>query len=165
MNTLPGLEKIEKLVDIRNQLKQAGKTVVFTNGCFDLLHRGHVEYLGEARRLGDVLIVGLNDDASIRGQHKGPEHPIFPLEDRAAILLALEAVDYVCPFSEDTPGRLIAQLMPDILVKGGDYRLDQIVGRDVVERAGGRVIALPLIEGRSTTAVIRKILRAYGVGN
>ena len=153
----------EKIAKIRNQLKQEGKTVVFTNGCFDLLHRGHVEHLDEARRLGDVLIVGLNDDASILRQHKGPEHPIFPLEDRAAILLALEAVDYVCPFSEDTPGRLIAQLIPDILVKGADYRLDQIVGRDVVEGAGGRVIALPLLEGRSTSATVRKILRAYGV--
>jgi len=154
---------LEELEDVRTQLKRAGKTVVFTNGCFDLLHRGHIQYLSQARQLGDVLIVGLNDDDSVRRQHKGPEHPIFPLEDRAAILSALEMVDYVCPFSEDTPERLLAQLKPDILVKGGDYRPDQIVGRDIVERAGNRVIALPILEGRSTTAIVRNILRAYGV--
>ena len=160
MNKILSLEELE---DVRTQLKRVGKTVVFTNGCFDLLHRGHIQYLSQARQLGDVLIVGLNDDDSVRRQHKGPEHPIFPLEDRAAILSALEMVDYVCPFSEDTPERLLAQLKPDILVKGGDYRPDQIVGRDIVERAGGRVIALPILEGRSTTAIVRKILRAYGV--
>jgi len=160
MNKILSLEELE---DVRTQLKRVGKTVVFTNGCFDLLHRGHIQYLSQARQLGDVLIVGLNDDDSVRRQHKGPEHPIFPLEDRAAILSALEMVDYVCPFSEDTPERLLAQLKPDILVKGGDYRPDQIVGRDIVERAGGRVIALPILEGRSTTAIVRNILRAYGV--
>lgn len=153
---------LEKLVDIRTQLSWVGKTVVFTNGCFDLLHRGHIRYLSQARGLGDVLIVGLNDDESIRRQHKGPERPILPLEDRAAILSALEMVDYVCPFSEDTPERIIAQLKPDILVKGADYRLNQIVGREIVERTGGRVIALSLLQGRSTSAIVRKILRAYG---
>ena len=154
---------LEKLMDIRTQLRRVGKTVVFTNGCFDLLHRGHIRYLSQARGLGDVLIVGLNDDGSIRRQHKGPERPILPLEDRAAILSALEMVDYVCPFSEDTPERIIAQLKPDILVKGADYRLNQIAGREIVERTGGQVIALPLLQGRSTSAIVRKILRAYGV--
>ncbi|MFH1006437.1 MAG: D-glycero-beta-D-manno-heptose 1-phosphate adenylyltransferase [Candidatus Latescibacterota bacterium] len=157
------LLSVEKLVELRNRLKQAGKTVVFTNGCFDLLHRGHVEYLQGARNLGDVLFVGLNDDTSILLQKKGPERPIFPLEDRAAILMALESVDYVCPFSEDTPERLIAQLKPDILVKGGDYSLDQIVGRHLVEEAGGRVIVLPLLKGRSTSATVCRILRAYNL--
>ena len=153
---------LQKLMAVRTQLRRAGKTVVFTNGCFDLLHRGHLQYLSQARRLGDVLIVGLNDDDSIRRQHKGPERPILPLEDRAAILSALEMVDYVCPFSEDTPERMIAQLKPDVLVKGADYRLNQIVGREIVERTGGRVIVLPLLEGRSTSAIVRKILRDYG---
>jgi len=130
--------------------------LVFTNGCFDLLHRGHVEYLYAARVLGDALVVGLNTDASVR-RLKGPGRPITPVADRAWVLASLEAVDAVTLFEEDTPRALIAALLPDVLVKGGDYEHDQVVGREEVERAGGRVELLSLVGGRSTSELVQRI--------
>ncbi|MCJ7627404.1 MAG: D-glycero-beta-D-manno-heptose 1-phosphate adenylyltransferase [Longimicrobiales bacterium] len=130
--------------------------LVFTNGCFDILHRGHVEYLHQARALGDVLVVGVNTDASVEGL-KGPGRPVVPQDDRALVLSALESVDAVTLFHEDTPESLIASLLPDVLVKGGDYSMDQIVGREAVEGAGGEVKIIPFIQGRSTTDLFRRI--------
>ncbi|MDH3252356.1 MAG: D-glycero-beta-D-manno-heptose 1-phosphate adenylyltransferase [Ignavibacteria bacterium] len=148
------------LVRLRQNLRRRKKTVVFTNGTFDILHRGHVEYLSKARALGDVLIVGLNSDASIR-RIKGQGRPINPASDRAAVLAALGSVDYVCFFGEETPHRLISRLVPDILVKGADWRMGNIVGREVVEHSGGTVKRIHLTPGRSTTNTIKRILRAY----
>src|SRR5262245_53713912 len=140
-------------LDFRADARRRGLKVVFTNGCFDLLHRGHLELLRSARALGDALIVGVNGDAGVT-RLKGPGRPLTPFEDRAALLAALEPVDRVVRFDEDTPARIIAALVPDVLVKGGDYALDAIVGRDTVERAGGLVTTVPLLAGRSTTMII-----------
>lgn len=131
-------------------------TLVFTNGVFDLLHRGHIEYLFAARALGDALVIGVNTDASVR-RLKGSDRPVNAQDDRATVLAALACVDAVTLFDDDTPERLIARLLPDILVKGADYRIDQVAGREAVEAAGGRVVLMPLVEGRSTTATIRKL--------
>ncbi len=136
--------------------RQQGHVIVFTNGCFDLLHPGHLHLLEQAKTFGDVLIVGLNTDASVR-RLKGPDRPIFPLHDRMQILLALKPVDYVVPFEEDTPYDLIAYLQPDILVKGGDYTPDQVVGADLVRQWGGDVRIVSYLEGYSTTALLQKI--------
>ncbi|MEJ2672362.1 MAG: D-glycero-beta-D-manno-heptose 1-phosphate adenylyltransferase [Deltaproteobacteria bacterium] len=138
-------------------LQARRKQVVFTNGCFDLLHPGHVAYLEEARSQGDALIVGVNTDASAARLQKGPGRPCTPETDRARVLAALACVDRVVLFEEDTPLKLITLLQPDILVKGGDYRLDQIVGREAVEALGGKVLALPFLPGYSTSALIRRI--------
>jgi len=151
---------LKELLRIRRALRRRGRRVVFTNGTFDIIHRGHVDYLAAAKRLGDVLIVGLNSDASIR-RIKGKHRPINPGADRAAVLAALAPVDYVCSFGEDTPRRLIEQVMPDVLVKGADWRMNQIVGKDVVEQNGGVVKTIRLSRGRSTTNVIDRVLRAY----
>lgn len=151
---------LPELVRIRKALRRKGKKVVFTNGTFDIVHRGHVEYLEKSRGLGDVLIVGLNTDASIR-RIKGPKRPINPNADRAAVLAALAAVDYVCFFGEETPLRLIRRLVPDVLVKGADWKVDAIVGKDVVEKHGGSVRTIRLTPGRSTTNVIQRVLDAY----
>ncbi len=152
---------LRKLLRIRRKLRREKSTVVFTNGTFDILHRGHIEYLAAARREGDVLVVGLNSDASIR-RIKGPGRPINAVQDRACVLGALRSVDYICVFGQDTPARLIASLLPDVLVKGADWSKNDIVGADVVERHGGRVKRIRLTPGRSTTATIVRILRAYG---
>ena len=133
--------------------------LVFTNGCFDVLHRGHVEYLSAARALGDVLVVGLNTDASV-ARLKGPHRPYASLEDRAAVLAALTSVDVITPFDSDTPRALIAALLPDVLVKGGDYAIEEMVGRDEVRAAGGEVVVVPYLPGRSTTQLVRRIRRA-----
>ncbi|MGK7313250.1 MAG: D-glycero-beta-D-manno-heptose 1-phosphate adenylyltransferase [Candidatus Longimicrobiales bacterium M2_2A_002] len=130
--------------------------VIFTNGCFDILHRGHVEYLYAARALGDRLVVGVNTDDSV-ARLKGPSRPIVPLEDRLYVLAGLGCVDAVTPFAEDTPRALIADLLPDVLVKGGDYEPDQVVGAREVRAAGGEVVILPFVEGRSTTGIIRRL--------
>lgn len=130
--------------------------VVFTNGVFDILHRGHVEYLFAARALGDALVIGLNTDDSVR-RLKGPERPLNGQEDRAVVLAALACVDAVTLFDEDTPHDLIAALLPDVLVKGGDYRPEDVVGRAEVEAAGGQLVLIPLVEGRSTSGLVRKI--------
>lgn len=130
--------------------------LVFTNGCFDILHRGHVEYLHQARSLGDVLVVAVNTDASVE-RLKGPGRPVVPQGDRALVLAALESVSAVTLFGEDTPKELLAALLPDVLVKGGDYAPEEIVGRQEVEAAGGEVKVIPFIRGRSTTKLITRI--------
>jgi D-beta-D-heptose 7-phosphate kinase/D-beta-D-heptose 1-phosphate adenosyltransferase len=136
--------------------KRNGRCIVFTNGCFDLLHPGHIGSLEQARALGDALIVGLNSDASVR-QLKGAGRPVLPERERAEILAALECVDAVVIFDELTPREVIARLLPDILVKGGDWPGDQIVGREEVEAAGGRVVSIPVVPGYSTTEILQKI--------
>jgi D-beta-D-heptose 7-phosphate kinase / D-beta-D-heptose 1-phosphate adenosyltransferase len=153
------LWKVADLPEARVRLsrwRQAEQRIVFTNGCFDLLHPGHVSLLHQARHLGDRLIVGLNTDASIR-RLKGARRPILPGPDRAAILSALEDVDMVVFFDEDTPRGLIAQLKPDILVKGADYRIEDVVGREIVEAYGGKVCLVDILAGHSTTAIARKL--------
>ena len=149
---------IKALLDERGKMKRTGKRLVFTNGCFDLLHAGHVRYLSEARALGDALVVGLNSDRSVRVL-KGEGRPILNEQERAEVIAALEAVDFAIIFDEETPRELIAALLPDVLVKGGDWPLDQIVGRDEVEAAGGTVLSLPYVEGSSTTDIIDRIRR------
>jgi len=138
------------------RLRAGGNRIVFTNGCFDLLHPGHIDLLTRARRLGDILIVGVNSDNSVR-RLKGEDRPIFPEEERAEILRALEAVSYVCIFDEDTPLETILAIRPDVLVKGADWALDDVVGRKEVEGWGGEVVVLPLIEGQSTTNIIGRV--------
>jgi D-beta-D-heptose 7-phosphate kinase/D-beta-D-heptose 1-phosphate adenosyltransferase len=138
-------------------LQGQGQKVVFTNGCFDLLHRGHVAYLEEARSLGDALVVGVNTDASAARLNKGPGRPVIQEADRARVLAALACVDRVVLFDEDTPLQLITLLEPDILVKGGDYKLNEIVGKEIVEARGGRVLALPFLDGYSTSVLIGRI--------
>ncbi|HEU0196380.1 MAG TPA: D-glycero-beta-D-manno-heptose 1-phosphate adenylyltransferase, partial [Nevskiaceae bacterium] len=133
-----------------------GKRIVFTNGCFDLLHAGHLSLLHTAARHGDILIVGINSDASV-GRLKGPTRPLVTEAERAAMLAALECVDAVTIFTEDTPLELLQTIRPDVLVKGGDYRIEQVVGRALVESAGGRVVLVPLVPDRSTTALIDRI--------
>lgn len=139
------------------RLQAQGHKVVFTNGCFDLLHLGHVGYLEEARSLGDALIVGVNTDASVKRLDKDPSRPVNSEGDRAALLAALACVDQVVLFPEDTPLELITALQPDILVKGGDYRLEEIVGREVVQARGGLVKVIPLVTGYSTTVLLARI--------
>jgi len=151
------------LARLRARLRREGKRVVFTNGTFDIIHRGHVEYLAAARKMGDVLIVGLNSDASIR-RIKGPKRPINRMADRAAVLASLASVDYVCVFGSDTPYTLIRRLVPDVLVKGADWKNKGIVGSDVVKGAGGTVRTVRLTPGRSTTNVIDRVLHAYAGG-
>ena len=148
----------ERLVEIRGQFKKAGKRVVFTNGCFDILHRGHVDYLAKARALGDILIIGVNTDASV-SRLKGPNRPIVQEDDRAEVLAALGVVDYVCLFDEDTPYELIRALVPNILVKGADWFVGDIVGKDIVEAAGGAVHTIEFLPNRSTTDIIQKIVQ------
>lgn len=144
----------------RARLRADGRRLVFTNGVFDILHRGHCEYLRDARALGDALVVGLNSDASVH-RLKGEKKPIVAEGDRAAVLGALASVDYVVIFHQDTPYELISELLPDILVKGGDYQLDDIVGRHEVETAGGQVLTIPLTKGRSSTNIIATIIERY----
>lgn len=136
--------------------RQTGKTVVFTNGCFDILHRGHVECLRQAKDMGDLLVVGLNSDDSV-ARLKGANRPVMGEGDRAAVLAALESVDYVCIFNEDTPLELIKALRPDVLVKGGDYKLSEVVGAREVESWGGRIALIELVAGASTTELLSRI--------
>ena len=153
------IEKIltpEKMLGERERLRSAGVRLVFTNGVFDLLHVGHVRYLAHARALGDALLVAINSDRSVR-ELKGPDRPIFNQAERAEILAALRYVDYVTIFGDVSPRSLIAKLLPDVLVKGGDYQLHEIHGREEVEAAGGRVVSLPFVEGASTTTLIERM--------
>ncbi len=142
----------------RDRLHAEGKTLVFTNGCFDILHRGHVTYLAFARAQGDALCVGLNSDASVR-RAKGPSRPVVGQEDRAIVLAALRSVDYVVVFDEDEPKDLIAKVLPDVLVKGKDWA-HYVSGRDIVEAHGGRVVLADMVEGRSTTKILQKAQHA-----
>ena len=146
----------DELLIEREQLREAGKKLVFTNGVFDILHVGHVRYLRLARTLGDALVVAVNSDASVR-ELKGASRPLTSQNDRAEVLAALEQVDYVTIFDNVSPRSLIAELLPDVLTKGGDYALDQIHGREEVEAAGGCVVSLPFVEGASTTNILRKM--------
>lgn len=142
-------------------LRAAGKKIVFTNGCFDLIHTGHTRYLASARALGDLLIVAVNSDSSVR-TIKGEKRPINAQSDRAETLAALESVDFVTIFDEPDPYRVISELLPDVLVKGGDWPVEKIIGRDVVEARGGRVVTIPFVDGASTTGIIEKIVKKYG---
>jgi D-beta-D-heptose 7-phosphate kinase/D-beta-D-heptose 1-phosphate adenosyltransferase len=155
------VKTLQELVPLLRAAQGRGRRVVFTNGCFDLLHRGHTRCLAEARALGDLLVVGLNSDASVRAL-KGPGRPIVPAEERAEVVAALEAVSYVTIFDESTPERLIEALQPDVLAKGGDWAPEQIAGRETVERRGGTVHALTYLEGASTTAILQRILARFG---
>ncbi len=143
------------------RLRGEGKKVAFTNGCFDILHAGHVQYLREARKAGDLLILGLNSDASVRAI-KGEKRPLVPQGERAEVVASLAAVDYVTLFDEPTPLALIEYLRPDLLVKGGDWEEESVVGRDAVRSWGGKVVIIPMTEGVSTTNIVEKILRIYG---
>jgi len=148
------------LLRIMKDLKAKGKRIVFTNGCFDLLHIGHVRYLEEAKAMGDVLVVGVNSDTSVR-KLKGPKRPILPEDERTEILSGLGCVDYVTLFDEIDPLKLITSLRPDLLVKGGDWTKEQIVGRDEVERSGGEVFVIPFVKRASTSNLIETILKRY----
>ena len=150
----------EELLKIIQDLKIKGKRIVFTNGCFDLLHIGHIRYLEGAKTLGDVLIVGVNSDSSVR-KLKGPERPILPVEERTEILSGLGCVDYITIFDELDPLNLISSLQPDVLAKGGDWTKEQVVGGEVVERSGGEVVIIPFVQGASTSNQIEIILKRY----
>ncbi|MBL7155724.1 MAG: D-glycero-beta-D-manno-heptose 1-phosphate adenylyltransferase [Candidatus Omnitrophica bacterium] len=155
------MKKIKKLGDLKkivSKLKRSGKITVFTNGCFDILHYGHVEYLKKAKKLGDVLIIGLNSDSSVR-KIKGKKRPVVGESQRAAVLSALEAVDFVTIFGEKTPERLIKAITPGVLVKGGDWKKENIAGADYVKRTGGSVITIPFVKGYSTTGLLKRIRR------
>jgi rfaE bifunctional protein nucleotidyltransferase chain/domain len=153
--------KIQNLGDMlgkRALFRRDGKKIVFTNGCFDLLHGGHVHLLREAKKLGDVLIVAVNDDDSIK-RFKGPHRPIFPLSERLEVLEAIGDIDYLVSFSEETPKEIITALLPDVLVKGGDWQMDEVVGREEVEGAGGEVVVIPYLPDRSSTRIIENIIQ------
>jgi rfaE bifunctional protein nucleotidyltransferase chain/domain len=154
--------KIVSIAELRRErerLRGEGKRLVFTNGCFDILHVGHVRYLASARALGDALLVAINSDRSVR-ELKGAGRPIMSEQERTEMLAALSAVDYVTVFDAISPRALIAEVLPDVLVKGGDYQLNEIHGREEVEAAGGRVLSLPFVEGASTSSIIEKIRKA-----
>jgi D-beta-D-heptose 7-phosphate kinase/D-beta-D-heptose 1-phosphate adenosyltransferase len=146
-------ELVERFAEARGR----GERIVMTNGVFDLLHAGHVTYLEQARKLGDRLVVAVNDDDSVRRLNKGPERPLNTLENRMTVLSALQAVDWVVPFGEDTPERLYCRVLPDVLVKGGDYQPEDLAGGDCVRKNGGEVIVLQFVEGQSTSGIVRKI--------
>ncbi len=151
------VQKLRPLLDI---LRATGKKIVFTNGCFDLIHTGHTRYLAKAGSFGDILVVAVNSDTSVR-TIKGEKRPINTQTDRAEALAALESVDFVIVFDEPNPHRVISELQPDVLVKGGDWPIEKIIGRDIVEARGGKVVSVGYIEGASTTGIIEKILKNY----
>lgn len=152
--------KLPELIRVSAKTKKENKKIVFTNGCFDLLHRGHIEYLKKAKTLGDILVIGLNSDYSIR-RIKGKDRPIQDQKDRAEILASLYFVDYVCIFDELTPLKLISKLVPDILVKGGDWKIRNIVGKETVESHGGKVLNIKMVKGKSTRRIIQTIIRRF----
>ncbi len=156
----PKIKTVAELKPLLAILRAAGKKIVFTNGCFDLIHTGHTRYLASARSLGDLLVVAVNSDASVR-VIKGEKRPINVQRDRAETLAALGSVDFVTVFDEPDPHRVIAELQPDVLVKGGDWPIEKIIGRDIVEARGGKVVNIPFVEGQSTTGIIEKILDTY----
>ncbi len=147
----------ERLADVVRSLQSSGKKIVFTNGVFDILHRGHVEYLNRAKSFGDILVVAVNSDSSVK-RIKGGGRPIVGEQDRAFIISNLKCVDYVCVFDEETPYETIELLQPDVLVKGADWKVENVVGRDIVEGRGGKVITIEYLDGKSTTGIIKKIL-------
>lgn len=154
------IKAANELLPLLAILRAAGKTIVFTNGCFDIIHTGHTRYLATAKSFGDVLVVAVNSDSSVR-LIKGEKRPINPESDRMETLAALESVDFVTIFNEPDPYRVISAIQPDILVKGGDWPIEKIIGRDVVEARGGRVVNVPYVEGASTTGIIEKIVKLY----
>lgn len=158
MNKIYTREELKKIID---RHRKEGKKIVFTNGCFDILHVGHTRYLTEAKKQGNILVLGLNSDESVRSL-KGKERPLIPENERADVIAALESVDYVTIFHELTPLELIEYLKPDILVKGGDWKEKDVVGRELIEKWGGRVIIIPEVKGSSTTNIIEKIMHVYG---
>ncbi len=162
MKTMGTIVSLGEMQSVRKQLRQQSKKLVFTNGVFDIIHRGHVEYLLRARSLGDALAVGLNTDASVR-RIKGEKRPIVGQDDRAFVLANISPVDYVVLFDDDTPEALIAAILPDVLVKGADWKIEEIVGRDIVERAGGRVATIEFLPERSSSGIIEQILERYAV--
>jgi D-beta-D-heptose 7-phosphate kinase/D-beta-D-heptose 1-phosphate adenosyltransferase len=154
------VKTVQELRPLLEILRATGKKVVFTNGCFDIIHTGHTRYLAIARSFGDLLVVAVNSDSSVR-TIKGDKRPINAQADRAETLAALESVDFVTIFDEPDPHKVISALQPDVLVKGGDWPVEKIIGRDVVEARGGRVVNVPFVEGASTTGIIEKILEKY----
>ncbi|MBT5419524.1 MAG: D-glycero-beta-D-manno-heptose 1-phosphate adenylyltransferase [Candidatus Cloacimonetes bacterium] len=150
------LKTWEEITDISRKLKEQSKTIVFTNGCFDILHAGHAKYLAEAKKLGNILILGLNSDSSVK-RLKGNDRPVNNEQDRAVVLSALCSVSYIVVFDEDTPYELINNIKPNILVKGGDWKPEDIVGHDIVSSYNGRVMSLSFIEGKSTTDIVNKL--------
>jgi len=150
------ISNIKEIVEIIAELRSHNKKIVFTNGCFDIIHRGHVEYLEKAKSYADILVLGLNTDKSVK-RIKGESRPYVNEDDRAYVLSRLEAVDIVCLFDEETPLELLKKVKPDFLIKGGDYKLDQIVGRELVESQGGQVLTIPFIQGKSSTSIIDQI--------
>jgi len=154
------IKTIQELQPLLNILRAAGKKIVFTNGCFDIIHTGHTRYLAIARSFGDILVVAVNSDPSVRAI-KGDKRPINSQQERAETLAALESVDFVTVFDEPDPYRVISSLKPDVLVKGGDWPIEKIIGRDVVEARGGKVVNVPYVEGASTTGISEKILKTY----
>ncbi len=147
----------EQALELTTELKKAGKKIVFTNGCFDILHPGHVDYLSQARDLGDFLVLGLNTDSSVKMLEKAPGRPVNNEHTRALVLAGLASVDLIVLFDEQTPYELISYIQPDVLVKGDDYAVEKIVGYDIVSASGGKVATIPLLQGFSTTALIEKI--------
>jgi rfaE bifunctional protein nucleotidyltransferase chain/domain len=157
------IKTLEEILAARAELRRLGKKLVFTNGCFDILHVGHVRYLNQARAMGDALVVAVNSDRSVR-LIKGPERPIVPQEERAEVLAALSCVDWILIFDDPTPQQIIDAIIPDVLVKGSDWGINEIVGRDTVEKAGGIVRSIPLVDGSSTTSIIKKVLEHFSPG-
>jgi rfaE bifunctional protein nucleotidyltransferase chain/domain len=155
------IKTLEEVVEIRQRLRREGRKLVFTNGCFDILHAGHIRYLNQARAMGDALVLALNSDKSVRTL-KGENRPIVPEDERAEVMAALACVDYVFLFDDLTPQRIIDAIVPDILVKGADWGISEIVGRETVEKAGGAVRNVPMVDGTSTTNIIEKILSQFG---
>jgi rfaE bifunctional protein nucleotidyltransferase chain/domain len=154
------IKTLDEVVRLRAQFRKLGKKLVFTNGCFDILHVGHVRYLNAARALGDALVVGINSDRSVR-EIKGESRPVVTESERAEVLAGLASVDYICIFDDPTPKQIIDAIVPDVLVKGADWGISEIVGRDTVESAGGVVRNVPLVEGASTTDIIRKVIERF----
>lgn len=159
-NRSPKLQSLDAIALLRKELSLSNKRLVFTNGCFDILHVGHVRYLNRARALGDVLVVAVNSDHSVRAI-KGPSRPVVPEKERVEVLAALECVDYVFLFDDLTPGKIIEAVLPDVLVKGSDWEPEEIVGRDIVESNGGTVVAVPIVDGASTTGIIQSIVDRF----
>jgi len=152
------IRKREELAKILEELKAQGKKIVFTNGCFDILHAGHCVYLEMAKNEGDILVVAVNSDESVK-ELKGEGRPVFPLEERMEVLSTLESIDYVTSFHELDPLKIIMELKPDVLIKGGDWEMDKVIGREFVEEKGGEVKTIPIVEGLSTTQIIEKIIK------
>lgn len=154
------IKTLEELIEIRHELKKQNKKVVFTNGCFDLVHAGHIDYMIKAKTFGDILIVALNSDDSVK-RIKGAKRPIVPFRERSFIIANIKAVDFVTKFEEDTPFETIKKLVPDVLIKGADWKIDDIVGKDIVENAGGKVETIDFVNFQSTTNIINTILERF----